>query len=67
MSDPVEPTTPPESLPFQLPDMLARALGRLTLRAGGYPGRQYVGTVHRHVSRARGGRRFVVRPNVPGN
>ena len=49
--------------PRQLPDAVARALGRLTLRAGGYPGRQYVGTVHRHVSRSRGGRRFVVHPD----
>ena len=62
-----EPTDPPSSRstskPLQLPDSFARALGRLTLRAGGYPGRQYVGSVHRHVSRARGGRRFVVRPD----
>ena len=63
MPEPVETDPSPEPLPFQLPDKLARALGRLTLRAGGYPGRQYVGTVHRHVSRARGGRRFVVHPD----
>ncbi len=54
---------PDPTQPLQLPDSLARALGRLTLRAGGYPGRQYLGTVHRHVSRARGGRRFVVHPD----
>ncbi len=60
MPDPAPP--PPPSEPFPLPEALARALGRLTLRAAGHPGRQYTGTVHRHVSRARGGRRFVVRP-----
>ncbi|MEE9405426.1 MAG: alpha/beta fold hydrolase [Algisphaera sp.] len=52
---------PDDDLPTkstELPERLARALGRLALRAGGYPGRQYVGTVHRHISRNRGGRRF---------
>lgn len=59
---PHEPDPDPTE-PLQLPATVARTLGRLTLRAGGYPGRQYVGTVHRHVSRARGGRRFVVHPD----
>jgi len=63
MPDPAEQPEASSAQPLQLPETLARALGRLTLRAGGYPGRQYVGTVHRHVSRARGGRRFVVRPD----
>lgn len=60
MPDPAEPNL---TQPLELPSTVARALGRLTLRAGRYPGRQYVGTVHRHVSRARGGRRFVVHPD----
>ncbi|MEM9420427.1 MAG: alpha/beta fold hydrolase [Planctomycetota bacterium] len=46
------------------PSRLSVALGRLTLSAGRYPGRQYLGAVHRRVSRERGGRRFrVYRPN----
>ncbi len=40
------------------------AIGRLALSAGRYPGRKYVGAMHRRVSRERGGRRVRVhRPN----
>lgn len=47
-----------------LPSRLSLAIGRLALRAGRYPGRKYVGAMHRRVSRERGGRRFkVYRPN----
>ena len=46
------------------PSRLSVALGRLTLSAGRYPGRKYIGAVHRRVSREYGGRRFTVhRPN----
>lgn len=54
-----EPIPPAES-----PSRLSVALARLALSAGRYPGRQHIGTMHRKVSRQRGGRRFKVeRPN----
>lgn len=54
-----EPSTPqPE--PIDRPSRLSLALGRLTLSAGRYPGRKYIGAMHRRVSRERGGRRFKV-------
>ena len=59
------PDREPRRPPRPLSPALARAIGRLTLRAGGFPGRQYVGSVHRKVSAARGGRHFVV-PPPPG-
>ncbi|MEM1109266.1 MAG: alpha/beta fold hydrolase [Planctomycetota bacterium] len=56
-----------KSEPIELddgPSRLSVALGRLTLSAGRYPGRKYIGAVHRKVSRERGGQRFTVhRPN----
>ncbi|MEM8737290.1 MAG: alpha/beta fold hydrolase [Planctomycetota bacterium] len=46
------------------PSKLSLAIGRLALSAGRYPGRRYVGAMHRRLSRGRGGRRFkVVRPH----
>jgi len=49
----------------ELPSPLSVAIGRLTLSAGRYPGRKYVGAMHRRVSRERGGRRF--RVHRPGD
>ncbi|MEO1236108.1 MAG: alpha/beta fold hydrolase [Planctomycetota bacterium] len=55
------PTPDPESSPPRIvPSPISVALGRLTLSAGRYPGRRFLGAVHRRVSRDRGGRRFRV-------
>ena len=55
----------PSDIEEALPSPWSVAIGRLALSAGRYPGRKYVGAMHRKVSRERGGRRF--RVHRPGD